>query len=122
MSTNRSTTPIRALRAATGAAALAAVALAAPAAVPVQTAQADPGTNIVAAEVHTPGVAELLQGIHARGLTNVRILEGDGRELLTDRVASGALAGIRVYFPDPWPKAKHHKRRLIDPRFAALAA
>lgn len=88
----------------------------------LEMAQADPGTNVVAAEVHTPGVAELLLGLQARGLTNVRILEGDGRELLTDRVPSGALAGIRVYFPDPWPKAKHHKRRLIDPHFAALAA
>jgi len=88
----------------------------------LEMAAAAPGTNIVAAEVHTPGVANLLLGVTERGLTNVRLLEGDGREFLTDRVASNSLAGIRVYFPDPWPKAKHHKRRLVNPDFAALAA
>jgi tRNA (guanine-N7-)-methyltransferase len=85
-------------------------------------AQADPGTNVLAAEVHTPGIGALLQGIVELGLENVRLLEGDGRELLDARIDSGALAGVRVYFPDPWPKAKHHKRRLVQPEFVALVA
>lgn len=85
-------------------------------------AGAEPGAGVLAADVHTPGVAALLMGLEERGLGNVRVLEGDGRELLAERLAPGSLAGIRVYFPDPWPKAKHHKRRLVDAGFAALAA
>jgi tRNA (guanine-N7-)-methyltransferase len=88
----------------------------------LEMAAADPGTNVLAAEVHTPGVANLLLGIDERGLTNVRILEGDGREFLTERVAPRSLAGVRVYFPDPWPKAKHHKRRLVNPAFVRIVA
>ncbi|WP_432562124.1 tRNA (guanosine(46)-N7)-methyltransferase TrmB [Kineococcus sp. SYSU DK003] len=88
----------------------------------LEMAQADPGTNVVAAEVHTPGVARLVQGLAGRGLTNVRILEGDGQHLLAQRIGSGSLAGVRVFFPDPWPKARHHKRRLVAPAFAALVA
>ncbi|WP_432537161.1 tRNA (guanosine(46)-N7)-methyltransferase TrmB [Kineococcus arenarius] len=85
-------------------------------------AEADPGTCVLAADVHTPGVAALVAGLHERGLGNVRVLEGDGRLLLRQRIAPGALAGVRVYFPDPWPKARHHKRRLLDAAFAALVA
>jgi tRNA (guanine-N7-)-methyltransferase len=85
-------------------------------------AEADPGTAVLAAEVHTPGVASLLSGLAARGLENVRVLVGDGRALLEQRVAPGSLAGVRVYFPDPWPKARHRKRRLVDAGFAALVA
>jgi tRNA (guanine-N7-)-methyltransferase len=85
-------------------------------------ARADPGTGVLAADVHTPGAATLLLGLQEHGLGNVRVLVGDGRELLADRVPPGSLAGVRVYFPDPWPKARHHKRRLVDARFAALVA
>lgn len=85
-------------------------------------AEADPTTGLIAADVHTPGVARLLQGLDERGLDNVRILEGDGRNFLYQRVPSGSLAGVRVYFPDPWRKPKHHKRRLVDAGFAALVA
>ncbi|WP_035859008.1 tRNA (guanosine(46)-N7)-methyltransferase TrmB [Cryptosporangium arvum] len=85
-------------------------------------AEADPGTDLIAADVHTPGVGALLRGLHERGLDNVRVLNGDGAELLAQRIPSGSLAGIRVYFPDPWPKARHHKRRLVDAEFAALVA
>lgn len=85
-------------------------------------AEADPATGVIAAEVHTPGVASLLSGLAERGLSNVRVLVGDGRSLLEERVAPGSLAGVRVFFPDPWPKAKHHKRRLVDAAFAALVA
>ncbi|WP_432494855.1 tRNA (guanosine(46)-N7)-methyltransferase TrmB [Kineococcus gypseus] len=88
----------------------------------LEMAQADPGTGVLAVDVHTPGVAALLVGLHERGLGNVRVLEGDGRLLLRERVPPGALAGVRVYFPDPWPKPRHHKRRLVDAAFAALVA
>jgi len=85
-------------------------------------ALADPGTCVLAADVHTPGVAALLVGLEERDLDNVRVLEGDGRELLQQRIPPASLAGVRVYFPDPWPKARHHKRRLVDAGFAALVA
>jgi len=77
---------------------------------------------VLAADVHTPGVATLLLGLDQAGLTNVRVLVGDGRQLLQHRIAPASLAGVRVYFPDPWPKGRHHKRRLVDPGFAALVA
>lgn len=85
-------------------------------------ARADPGTRVLAADVHTPGVAALLVGLERDGLENVRVLEGDGRELLERRLPPASLAGVRVFFPDPWPKARHHKRRLVDAAFAALVA
>ncbi|WP_308113608.1 tRNA (guanosine(46)-N7)-methyltransferase TrmB [Kineosporia corallincola] len=85
-------------------------------------AAADPGTGVLAADVHTPGVGNLVLALSESGLENVRVLNGDGEELLRRRIAPGSLAGVRVYFPDPWPKARHHKRRLVTPRFAALVA
>ncbi len=85
-------------------------------------AEADPDTCVLAADVHTPGVATLVLGLEQRGLSNVRVLVGDGKELLQQRIAQASLAGVRVYFPDPWPKGRHHKRRLIDAGFAALVA
>ncbi|GLY19010.1 hypothetical protein Kisp01_60240 [Kineosporia sp. NBRC 101677] len=85
-------------------------------------AAADPATGVLAADVHTPGVGNLVLALVEGGLENVRVLNGDGEELLRSRIPSGSLAGVRVYFPDPWPKARHHKRRLVTPRFAALVA
>lgn len=88
----------------------------------LEMAEVDPGTGVLAADVHTPGVATLLLGLDQQGLGNVRVLVGDGRQLLQERIASASLAGVRVYFPDPWPKGRHHKRRLVDAEFAALVA
>ena len=88
----------------------------------VEMAQADPGTGIVAADVHTPGVGRLLHEIEALGLDNVRVVHGDAVELLRERVDAGSLAGVRAFFPDPWPKARHHKRRLVRPDLVALIA
>jgi tRNA (guanine-N7-)-methyltransferase len=84
-------------------------------------AAADPATNVLAVDVHTPGFGRLLQQVSAGGLDHVRIVSGDGFELFRDMLAPGSLAGIRIYFPDPWPKARHHKRRLVRTDFAALA-
>jgi tRNA (guanine-N7-)-methyltransferase len=88
----------------------------------VGMAAADPSTGVLAADVHVPGVGNLVLKLAESGLDNVRVLNGDGEQLLRDRIPSGALAGVRVFFPDPWPKARHHKRRLVTPRFAALVA
>jgi tRNA (guanine-N7-)-methyltransferase len=78
-------------------------------------AAADPGTAILAIDVHTPGVGELLARIGDAGLENVRVMEADALVVLTRMVAPRSVSGIRTYFPDPWPKARHHKRRLVQP-------
>jgi len=88
----------------------------------VEMALEDPGTGIVAVDVHTPGVARLLAEIDRLGLTNVRVELGDAVDLLTDRVAEGSLDAIRIFFPDPWPKARHHKRRIVRPDLVHLMA
>jgi tRNA (guanine-N7-)-methyltransferase len=83
-------------------------------------AAADPGRDYLAAEVHTPGVANLLALIEAGGLTNVRVVHGDALELLRDRLAPASLDAVHAFFPDPWPKVRHHKRRLFQPGRVAL--
>jgi len=88
----------------------------------VEMAEAEPGTVIVAVDVHTPGVARLLGEIERRGLDNVRVELGDAVELLDDRVAQESLDAIRIFFPDPWPKARHHKRRIVRPDLVRLMA
>ncbi|MGN6244015.1 MAG: tRNA (guanosine(46)-N7)-methyltransferase TrmB [Motilibacteraceae bacterium] len=85
-------------------------------------AEADPGRDVLAVDVHTPGAGALLHECETRGLANVRVVLGDGVELLRERVAAGSLDEVRIFFPDPWPKARHHKRRLLQPGFAALVA
>ena len=82
-----------------------------------QIAAARPQDNFIGIEVHTPGVGALLQRIEERGLTNLRLLQHDAVEVLRDMIAPGSLAGIHVYFPDPWHKKKHNKRRLIQAAF-----
>jgi tRNA (guanine-N7-)-methyltransferase len=85
-------------------------------------AAAHPENNYLAIEVHSPGVGSLLKQIEEQGIGNVRIVQHDAVEVLRDMVPAGSLAAIHVFFPDPWPKKRHHKRRLIQPGFAALAA
>lgn len=87
-----------------------------------QMAAADPGTGILAADVHTPGQGNLLLLAEQHGLTNVRVANGDAIILLREMLPPASLAGIRVFFPDPWPKKRHHKRRIIQPEFVELAA
>lgn len=83
-------------------------------------AAADPARDYLAAEVHTPGVADLLSLIEAGGLTNLRVAHGDALELLRDRLPPASLDAIHAFFPDPWPKSRHHKRRLFQPAHVAL--
>lgn len=82
-------------------------------------AQARPDTDFLGVEVHPPGVGALLQNIEALGLTNLRIVQHDAVEVLEHMIAPGLLAGVHLYFPDPWHKTKHHKRRLVQPPFVA---
>lgn len=83
-------------------------------------AMADPGTGIWAVDVHTPGLGTLLADLTEAGLTNVRVSEGDALAILETMIAPRTLAGVRSLFPDPWPKARHHKRRLIQPAILDL--
>jgi tRNA (guanine-N7-)-methyltransferase len=87
-----------------------------------QMAAADPGTNILAVDVHTPGQGNLLGLAEQNGLSNIRVANGDAIILLREMLRPDSLDGLRVYFPDPWPKKRHHKRRLIQPEFLSLAA
>jgi tRNA (guanine-N7-)-methyltransferase len=82
-------------------------------------AGADRGRDYLAVEVHTPGIGNLLALVAEHGLTNVRVAHGDAMELV-HRLAAGSLDAVHVFFPDPWPKARHHKRRLIQPGNVAL--
>lgn len=85
-------------------------------------AAAAPEDDHLAVEVFEPGLAQLLMRIDEAGLTNLRLLRGDAVDLLRESVPPATLHGIRIYFPDPWPKRRHHKRRLVQPEFVALAA
>lgn len=87
-----------------------------------QIAAAHPGNDYLGIEVHTPGVGSLLKQISERGLANVRIVQHDAAEVLRHMIAPSSLDGMHIFFPDPWPKKRHHKRRLIQPAFVALAA
>jgi tRNA (guanine-N7-)-methyltransferase len=85
-------------------------------------AAAHPENDYLGIEVHTPGVGSLLKQIEERRLTNLRIVQHDAVEVLENMIAPASLAGANIFFPDPWPKKRHHKRRLIQPPFAALLA
>ncbi len=85
-------------------------------------AAADPDRDVIGVEVHTPGVGALLRGAESAGLKNIRVVVGDARLVLQDMLTADSLDEVRVFFPDPWPKSRHHKRRLVAPSFARLAA
>ena len=80
-------------------------------------AQALPDTDFIGVEVHPPGVGALLKEIGERGLGNIRIVQHDAVEVLASMVAPASLAGVHIFFPDPWHKLRHNKRRLIQPAF-----
>jgi tRNA (guanine-N7-)-methyltransferase len=78
--------------------------------------------DFLAVEVHAPGVAGLLRLIDRQGLTNVRVVRHDAVEVVQQMIAPGSLAAVHVFFPDPWPKKRHHKRRLLQPEFVHALA
>jgi tRNA (guanine-N7-)-methyltransferase len=83
-------------------------------------AGADPGRDYLAVETHVAGIANLLALIDDAGLTNVRVAHGDALDLLARQVRPASLDAVHVFFPDPWPKLRHHKRRIIQPDNVAL--
>jgi tRNA (guanine-N7-)-methyltransferase len=85
-------------------------------------ALAHPEADFIAVEVHGPGVGSLLNRIESQGLHNVRVIRHDAMAVLERMIPDGALAAVHLFFPDPWPKKRHHKRRLVQADFAALAA
>ncbi len=87
-----------------------------------QVAVAAPGTDFIGIEVHEPGVGALLKRIGELQLANLRLLQHDAVEVLQHMVAPASLAGVHVWFPDPWHKKRHQKRRLIQPQLVSLLA
>jgi tRNA (guanine-N7-)-methyltransferase len=87
-----------------------------------EIAAQNPANDYLAIEVHAPGVGSLLRQMGERDLANIRIVQHDAVEVLRDMVPAASLAAIHVFFPDPWPKKRHHKRRLLQPAFVELAA
>jgi tRNA (guanine-N7-)-methyltransferase len=85
-------------------------------------ASAHPENDYLGVEVHTPGVGALLKQIGERKLGNVRVIQHDAVEVLTRMIAPGSLSGVHIFFPDPWHKKRHNKRRLIQPPFVRLLA
>lgn len=88
----------------------------------VAMARAEPDLDVIAVEVYERGLAQLLCAIERERLSNIRLLRGDGLDVLEHLIAPESLTGVRVFFPDPWPKARHHKRRLLQPATMALIA
>ena len=85
-------------------------------------AAANPQNDFLGLEVHGPGVGALLNRVAAAGLGNVRLIQHDAVEVVAHMIPAASLAGIHVYFPDPWPKKRHHKRRLLQPEFVHALA
>ena len=88
----------------------------------VAIAAAHPENDYIALEVHTPGVGSLLKQITEKDLTNVRVIQHDAVEVLEHMIPPEVLSGVHIFFPDPWPKKRHHKRRLVQPEFVHLVA
>lgn len=86
----------------------------------LECAQREPERDFLGIEVHGPGVGRVLNGAGQAGLRNLRVLQHDAVEVLRDNLAPGSLDEVRIWFPDPWPKKRHHKRRLVQPAFVAL--
>ena len=88
----------------------------------IAIAKDHPEADFIAVEVHGPGIGSLLNAIERERLTNVRVMRHDAVEVLEQMVDDASLTAIHLFFPDPWPKKRHHKRRLVQPAFAALMA
>jgi len=87
-----------------------------------QIAAADPTTGYLAVEVHRPGIGKLLLRIEEGGLKNVRAIEGDAFEVFEQMIIDSSLDGVHLFFPDPWPKARHFKRRIVNQEFISAVA
>ncbi|MEK6749382.1 MAG: tRNA (guanosine(46)-N7)-methyltransferase TrmB [Pseudomonadota bacterium] len=85
-------------------------------------AQAHPEYNVLGIEVYRPGAAHCMTEAARLGLHNLRVAIEDAKEMLDNKIPDGSISALYVFFPDPWPKTRHHKRRLINPEFAALVA
>ena len=85
-------------------------------------AAARPQDDFLGLEVHGPGVGALLNRVDAAGLSNVRVIQHDAVDVIAHMIPAASLAGIHIYFPDPWPKKRHHKRRLLQPAFVHALA
>lgn len=85
-------------------------------------ARDEPDIDVIAVEVYKRGLAQLLCAIDREQVTNIRLIRGNGIDVLQHLIAPGSLTGFRLYFPDPWPKARHHKRRFLQPATVALIA
>ncbi len=88
----------------------------------LELAAGAPGTDFLGVEVHRPGLGHCLLGVEARGLANVRLIAQDAVDVLAARIADASLDEVLLYFPDPWPKKRHHKRRIVQPAFVELVA
>lgn len=84
------------------------------------SAAQEPAKNFIGIEVHSPGVGRALNGIAQNKLSNVRLYQHDAVEVLRHEIADGSLTEVRIFFPDPWHKKRHHKRRIIQPEFLKL--
>jgi tRNA (guanine-N7-)-methyltransferase len=87
-----------------------------------QIAAADPTTGYLAVEVHRPGIGKLLSRVEELELKNVRTIEGDAFEVFEQMIVDSSLDGVHLFFPDPWPKARHFKRRIVNQEFIASVA
>ena len=85
-------------------------------------ARSEPDVDVIAVEVYRRGLAQLLSAIDRDGVPNIRLIRGDAVDVLERMLRPGSLVGVRVFFPDPWPKARHHKRRLLQPSTVARIA
>ena len=83
-------------------------------------AAANPQLNYLGIEVHSPGVGSLLHGVEERQLNNIRVSINDAVEVLENNIAEQSLVAVQLFFPDPWHKTRHHKRRIVNPAFAAV--
>ncbi|MGH8549620.1 MAG: tRNA (guanosine(46)-N7)-methyltransferase TrmB [Methylococcales bacterium] len=85
-------------------------------------AEQNPNNNYIGIEVHKPGIGHLINLLETRKIENVRIFHADAVDILNPTITDESIAGINLFFPDPWPKKRHHKRRLVSDEFAKLVA
>ncbi|MEO1885026.1 MAG: tRNA (guanosine(46)-N7)-methyltransferase TrmB, partial [Methylococcales bacterium] len=87
-----------------------------------EMARANSGNNYIGIEVHRPGIGHLLLNLDNQQTDNVRVYCYDAIEILSEKISDNSLAGLQLFFPDPWPKNRHHKRRIVDSYFIALVS